>query len=123
MPQKSELSAQHCLPCKGEMAPLQGEELSHFAQQLPSGWEVVDGHHLTKEFRFKNFKDALAFTNRVGAIAEQEQHHPDLALAYGRVSIRLWTHKIQGLSRNDFILAAKCEDAFHYKHYEFDDTP
>ena len=88
--------------------PLKGGALTALMHQLGGGWNLVEDHHLEKEFIFRNFREALAFTNRVGEIAEQEKHHPDLFLSYGRVKIQLWTHKIDGLSENDFIFAAKC---------------
>ncbi len=75
------------------------------------GWKVIDDHHLEKEFPFRNFKEALDFTNRVGAIAEQEGHHPDILLRWGRAKLTVRTHSINGLSENDFILAAKADGA------------
>ena len=93
------------------MPPLKGKELKAIRDSLGGDWNVVDEHHLEKEFRFKNFAEALAFTNRVGAIAEQEGHHPDIFLAWGKVRITLWTHKIDGLTRSDFVLAAKIDQA------------
>ena len=77
--------------------------------QLSDGWMVVGEHHIEKDYSFKNFREALVFTNKVGEIAEQQKHHPDIFLAYGKVKIQLWTHKIDGLSENDFIFAAKCD--------------
>ena len=103
------LSKKHCTPCKGGITPLKGQSLAQLHQELGGGWKVVDEHHLEKEYSFKNFRAALAFTNKVGEIAEQEGHHPDILLSYGKVKIHLWTHKIDGLSENDFILAAKCD--------------
>jgi 4a-hydroxytetrahydrobiopterin dehydratase len=78
-------------------------------RQLGEGWKVVDEHHLAKDYSFKDFKEALDFTNRVGALAEEEGHHPDIHLAWGKVKITLYTHSIGGLSENDFILAAKAD--------------
>ncbi len=104
------LSKKHCVPCRGEVPPLKGKELAKLQEELDSGWIVVDEHHLEKAYGFKNFKEALAFTNKVGAIAEEEGHHPDIFLSYGKVKIQLWTHKINGLTESDFILAAKCEE-------------
>ena len=98
-----------CIPCEGGVPPLHGKELETLARELSSGWAVIDEHHLEKEFRFRNFKEALAFTNAVGAVAEEKQHHPDILLSWGKVIIRLWTHKNNGLTENDFILAAKCD--------------
>ena len=105
----SGLSEKSCIPCKGGTPPLKGETLRELHRQLSEGWRVVDEHHLEKEYLFKNFREALAFTNRVGEIAEQQKHHPDIFLAYGKVKIQLWTHKIDGLSESDFIFAAKCD--------------
>jgi 4a-hydroxytetrahydrobiopterin dehydratase len=96
------------VPCRGGVPPLKGEALAKVAGEV-SGWQVVDEHHLTKEFKFPDFAQALAFVNRVGAIAEAEGHHPDLELAWGRVGVKTWTHKIDGLTESDFILAAKID--------------
>jgi 4a-hydroxytetrahydrobiopterin dehydratase len=88
---------------------LANEQVSALLKQLEPGWEVVDGHHLKREYPFKDFKQALAFVNRVGELAEQQQHHPDLYLTWGRVVVTLWTHKIDALTENDFRLAAKID--------------
>jgi 4a-hydroxytetrahydrobiopterin dehydratase len=77
--------------------------------ELGHGWNVVDGHHLEKEFRFGNFVEALGFVNRLGGLAEEQAHHPDLHLAWGRVRVEIWTHKIDGLTESDFVWAAKAE--------------
>lgn len=111
---QSALSNEKCVPCRGGVPPLKGEELQALAAQLDNGWNVVDEHHLEKEYRFRDFVQALAFTNEVGAIAEQEGHHPDIHLAWGKVRITIWTHAIDGLTRSDFILAAKI-DARHQR--------
>jgi 4a-hydroxytetrahydrobiopterin dehydratase len=100
------LEEKHCVPCRGGVPPLQGEELETLKAQVP-GWQVVDGHHLERSFSFPDFRTALEFVNRAGEIAEQEGHHPDLCLSWGKVDIRIWTHKIDGLTESDFILAAK----------------
>ena len=105
----NELAAKECIPCKGGVPPLKGDTLKQFQQKLGSGWRLVNEHHLEKEFTFKNFRDALAFTNRVGDLAEGQQHHPDIYLAWGKVKITIWTHKIDGLTESDFVLAAKIE--------------
>ena len=78
-------------------------------EPLPAGWRIVDNHHLEKEFTFPNFADALAFVNRVGAIAEEMDHHPDIYLAWGKVRIQIWTHVANGLTRKDYVLAEKIE--------------
>ncbi len=105
------LTEKHCIPCRGGVPPLKGEQLQDLAGQV-SGWNVVDEHHLTKSYKFPDFKKALDFVNRAGAIAEEEGHHPDLALAWGRVDVKTWTHKIDGLTESDFILAAKIDQAY-----------
>ncbi|MBS0625376.1 MAG: 4a-hydroxytetrahydrobiopterin dehydratase [Verrucomicrobia bacterium] len=99
----------HCEPCKAGAAPLKGESIENFFKELESGWKVISEHHLEKEYTFKNFKEALAFTNRVGEVAETEGHHPDIHLGWGRVKLLIWTHKIDGLTESDFVLAAKCD--------------
>ena len=104
-----DLSKKKCVPCSKQTPTLKGEEIKSFFKQLNPGWKVTDEHHLEKEYTFKNFQQALDFTNKVGAIAEQEGHHPDIFLTWGLVKILLWTHKINGLSENDFIMAAKCD--------------
>lgn len=104
-----DLSKKKCIPCKGGVPPVKGEPLAALVGQLKEGWKVVAEHHLEKEYLFKNFKEALAFTNKIGALAEEEGHHPDLLLSYGKVVVQIWTHKIDGLTESDFILAAKCD--------------
>jgi 4a-hydroxytetrahydrobiopterin dehydratase len=108
----SGLSAKHCVPCRGGVPPLAGEPLAALTSQLGGDWKVVDEHHLEKSYAFDDFAQALAFTNRVGEIAEAEGHHPDIYLAWGKVGVKIWTHKIHGLTESDFILAAKADDAY-----------
>lgn len=98
----------NCVPCRGGVPPLKGEAIGKLLREV-SGWDVVQEHHLVKRFRFKNFRTALDFVNAVGELSEQEWHHPDLALAWGRVDVKIYTHKIDGLNQNDFILAAKID--------------
>ena len=105
----SELASKTCAPCRGGMPPLKGEELGKFQRQLPE-WQVIHEHHLHRAYSFPDFKTALEFVNRVGELAEQQGHHPDIALGWGKVEITTWTHKIDGLSESDFILAAKIEE-------------
>ncbi len=108
----SGLATKTCIPCKGGIPPLGGAALERLLAELgPNGWRVVDEHHLEKDYEFPDFASALAFVNRVGAIAEQEGHHPDLLLGWGRVQMTTWTHKIGGLTESDFILAAKADAA------------
>ena len=102
------LAEKHCVPCRGGVPPLKGDELLKMQTQV-SGWTVVDEHHLLKDYSFPDFKTALEFVNQVGAIAEAEGHHPDLYLAWGKVQVKTWTHKINGLTESDFILAAKID--------------
>ena len=105
----SSLADEKCVPCRGGVPPLAGDELAALARELGNGWRVVDEHQLENEWTCPDFAQALAFTNRVGALAEEEGHHPDIYLAWGKVRITLWTHKINGLSRGDFVLAAKID--------------
>lgn len=105
----SDLASMECIPCKGGVPPLEGEELESYHERLGGDWEVVDGHHLEKQFEFENFAEALAFTNRIGELAESVNHHPDLELGWGYVRVKLWTHKIDGLSEADFVWAAKAD--------------
>ena len=105
----SELAEKDCIPCKGGVPPLKGEALADLQKQLGNGWEVINEHHLEKQFTFKNFREALAFTNKVGELAEQQGHHPDIGLSWCRVKVTIWTHKIDGLSESDFVLAAKID--------------
>lgn len=103
------LAEKQCVPCRGGVQPLQGETIRQLAKELQPGWKVVDEHHLEKEYRFEDFRQALEFVNEVGELAELENHHPDILLSYGKVVLQLWTHKIHGLHENDFILAAKID--------------
>ena len=105
----SELAEKDCVPCKGGVPPLKGEALAELLKNLGNNWEVINEHHLEKQFTFKNFREALAFTNKVGELAEEQGHHPDIYLAWGRVKITIWTHKIDGLTESDFIMAAKID--------------
>lgn len=109
MDSSRKLSTKKCIPCQKGTPPLKGEALKKLQTQLQNEWQVIDEHHLEKEYRFHDFKEALSFTNKVGALAEEEGHHPDILLTYGKVKIILWTHKINGLSESDFILASKCD--------------
>jgi len=104
----TQLAEKTCVPCKGGIPPLKGAELQQFSHQLPN-WKVVDEHHITRAFTFPDFQKALEFVNRVGAIAEEQGHHPDILLTWGKVEITIWTHKVQGLTESDFILAAKID--------------
>jgi 4a-hydroxytetrahydrobiopterin dehydratase len=107
-PEARSLAARSCVPCRGGTPPLQEPELSKLAAALP-GWSVIRAHQLERHFDFPNFKTALAFANRVGAVAEEQNHHPDLTVGWGKVDVVLWTHAANGLTESDFILAAKIE--------------
>ena len=97
-----------CVPCRGGVPPLKGEELLRLSAQLPD-WKVIEEHHLEKSFLFPDFRSALEFVNRVGEVAEEQGHHPDLTLSWGKVDAKIYTHKIAGLTESDFILAAKID--------------
>ena len=103
-----ELAEKRCIPCRGGVPPLNHAEIDKLLPQVP-GWEVANQHHLMRTYKFPDFVSALAFVNRVGEVAEEEGHHPDLYLSWGRVEVRIWTHKIDGLTESDFILAAKID--------------
>ena len=103
------LARKTCVPCTGEVPPMKVAEIAEYLRQMP-GWQVVNNHHLEKEFRFPDFLQALAATNRVGKLAEEQGHHPDLHLGWGRLKVEIWTHKIDGLTESDFILAAKIDE-------------
>jgi 4a-hydroxytetrahydrobiopterin dehydratase len=104
------LSQETCEPCRGGTPPLAGEALAKLSGELGASWRVVEQHHLEKQFEFPDFAGALAFTNAVGALAETQGHHPDLLLRWGSVTVTLWTHKVDGLTRADFVLAAKIDN-------------
>lgn len=108
----TELAKKVCVPCKGGVPPLSGRELTGLLDQV-HGWTVVGEHHIQKEFKFPNFAKALEFVNLTGALAEEQGHHPDIYLAWGKVEIKLWTHKIDGLTESDFIMAAKIDQLPH----------
>ena len=108
----TDLASRTCVPCRGGVPALQGEDLVGLLDQLSDAWEVIDGHHLRAEYSFPDFVQALAFTNQVGELAESQGHHPDLHLSWGRVAVEVWTHKIDGLTESDFILAAKIESLY-----------
>jgi len=105
----ADLAQKECVPCKGGVPPLKGDGLARFATQLGGDWRVINEHHLEKEYKFQNFRQALDFTNKVGELAERQNHHPDIYLAWGKVKLTLWTHKIDGLTESDFVFAAKVE--------------
>lgn len=106
---KEELHKKRCDACTVGGEPLKAKEIAEYMESLDCGWEVVDNHHLERVFRFKNFVEALEYVNKVGALAEEEQHHPDISLSWGKVVLTLFTHKIDGLSESDIVFAAKVD--------------
>ena len=105
----SDLAKKTCIPCKGGVPPMKGAELDDLLEKLKNDWKIIKEHHLEKEYSFKNFKEALNFTIKVGELAENQGHHPDIFLAWGKVKLTIWTHKIDGLTESDFIFAAKAD--------------
>jgi 4a-hydroxytetrahydrobiopterin dehydratase len=104
----SDLAERQCVPCRGGVPPLAMAQISTLQSQLKA-WDVVAEHHLLKEYKFADFKTAQEFVNRVGELAEEQGHHPDICYGWGRAEITIWTHKIDGLTESDFILAAKID--------------
>jgi len=113
----SPLAQKTCVPCRGGVPPLKGEMLMRLRDQLGGDWRIADEHHLEKSYTFNDFREALAFTQTIGEIAEAEGHHPDIYLAWGKVTVTIWTHKVDGLTESDFILAAKVDVA--YLHFDY----
>ena len=105
------LADQTCVPCKGGVPPLTPEQIAPLLAQL-DGWSVEEHKRLSRTYRFKNFAEAMAYANRVAAIAEEQGHHPDLYVRWGAVRVEVWTHKIDGLTESDFYLAAKIDRAY-----------
>jgi len=103
-----QLADKQCVPCRGGVPPLKGAELDRLHESIPD-WKIVNEHHLQREYRFPDFKRALAFVNRVGVVAEEQGHHPDILLTWGKAEITLWTHSVNGLTESDFIMAAKID--------------
>lgn len=102
------LAERQCVPCRGGVPPLAGPEIDKLSGELP-GWQVIEEHHLQKLFRFKDFRETLTFVNRVGELAEEQGHHPDICFGWGKADLTIWTHKIDGLTESDFVLAAKID--------------
>ncbi|MCB2202859.1 4a-hydroxytetrahydrobiopterin dehydratase [bacterium] len=110
----TDLKNMKCVPCESDVPPMTEEEIEEYQENVPE-WAVVDVDgvpHLIREFSFKNFAEALAFTDSVGAAAEEEGHHPVIELTWGRATVQWWTHNIEGLHQNDFIMAAKTDEIF-----------
>jgi 4a-hydroxytetrahydrobiopterin dehydratase len=108
---RASLADQTCIPCKGGVPPLNREQIAPLQAEVP-GWEVPDDKRLVRTYRFKNFAEAMSYANQVAAIAEEQGHHPDLYVAWGKVRVEVWTHKIDGLTESDFYFAAKCDRAY-----------
>jgi 4a-hydroxytetrahydrobiopterin dehydratase len=104
----SDLADLQCVPCRGGVPPLRGPEIEKLLGQL-EGWQVVNQHHLQKTYQFKDFRESLQFVDRIGALAEQQGHHPDICFGWGKAEVTIWTHKIDGLTESDFVLAAKID--------------
>ena len=104
----SDLADLQCVPCRGGVPPLAGAEIEKLMEQL-EGWQAVNEHHLQKTYPFKDFRESLAFVNRIGTLAEQQGHHPDICFGWGKAEVTIWTHKIDGLTESDFVLAAKID--------------
>ena len=102
----SSLEQESCSTCKGETL-LSAEQVSELSGILEGGWDVVDGHHLRRQFKFRTFQEALEFANRVGDVSEEEDHHPTITVGWGQADVIIYTHALDGLSRSDFILASK----------------
>ena len=106
----SELAKKDCVPCRGGVPALGADEVAALLKKLHGGWSAIDNHHIEKSFSFPDFRGALDFTNQVGELAERVGHHPDISLAWGKVKLVIWTHKIDGLTESDFVLAAKADE-------------
>jgi len=104
-----DLSKKKCKPCEGGITPLDQQEVAVYKKHIKDDWEVTDKNIISKEILFVNYKHTIDFVNKVADLAEEEGHHPVMHVYYGKVIIELWTHAINGLSENDFILAYKID--------------
>ena len=104
----SDLASRQCVPCRGGVLPMTADQISPFLTQLKD-WQVIDNHHLKKSYRFKDFRETLDFVDRIGELAEEQGHHPDICFGWGKADVTIWTHKINGLTESDFVLAAKID--------------
>ena len=105
----SDLAEKSCVPCRGGVPPVKGEEPVSLQARLGGEWRVIQEHHLERTYAFADFRQALDFTIKVGEMAEEQDHHPDIYLTWGEVKITIWTHKIDGLTESDFVFAAKAD--------------
>ncbi len=107
-----ELAEKKCIPCRGGVPPLKEPEIKPLLAEL-GGWKINGQGHLEKSYAFENFREGFEFVKRVGEMAEEQGHHPDIFLAWGKVNLEVWTHKISGLTESDFIFAAKADKLTH----------
>jgi len=105
----SELTDSECVPCQGGVPRITGDELREYTEQISAGWTVVDEHHIEAEYEFDDYRGAVEFIRDVSELAEAEGHHPEFVFLYDTVTVKLWTHTIEGLSKNDFVMAAKID--------------
>lgn len=110
------LADRKCVPSHGGATPMSRATVDEMLEQLDSGWALNQNGHLERLYKFKDFARALAFVNKLGAVAEAEDHHPDLYLAWGKCRVEIWTHTINGLTDSDFYLAAKSDRAFNHEY-------
>ena len=109
------LADQQCIPCRGGVPPLPQQRIDELLAQLDAGWTLNAAGHLLRDYEFRDFATAMKFANDVGDIAEEQGHHPDLHVGWGRCAVEIWTHKINGLTESDFFLAAKTDRAFRWR--------
>jgi 4a-hydroxytetrahydrobiopterin dehydratase len=105
-----DLTSKKCIPCEGGAKPFRSEQIEEYRKEISSEWQILSLKKIERKFKFKDFKEAIKFVNKTADIAEEEQHHPDIKIFYNLVTITLWTHAVDGLSENDFILASKIDD-------------
>ncbi|MDY6771421.1 MAG: 4a-hydroxytetrahydrobiopterin dehydratase [Candidatus Nanohaloarchaea archaeon] len=108
----SALSDEKCVPCQGGIPPMEPEEIQDHLDEVDDGWEVKRDHHITRHFEFDDFEEALEFVNEVGEVAEEEGHHPNIEFTWGEADVTFYTHKIDGLHKNDFRMAAKVDEVY-----------
>ena len=104
------LSEKRCIPCEGGMPAFTKQQIIKYSTRIHKAWKTIDNTKLRREFKFKNFVQTMGFVNKVALIAQAEDHHPDMQVSYSKVIVELWTHAVNGLSENDFILAAKIDE-------------
>jgi 4a-hydroxytetrahydrobiopterin dehydratase len=104
-----DLSKKKCVPCEGGVAPFDEHQIAEYKNHIQADWKVTDNKKISREYLFVNYRHTMEFVNKVANLAEEEGHHPDMHVHYGKVLIELSTHSIKGLSENDFILAAKID--------------